>query len=184
MIKWLIITLVFNMNILSASRPFFKSNVFLPYHISVGAVLFNDQGSIACHHFIDKFGEKDLYILMRESMENGETPMDTLHRGLMEEFGATAEPLGFLGALSGDVPGEGVTFEKTTLYIACRLKKFDPSLREADDPEGDSTIEWLSYDALIAIMKAQGKKFGRIDLDESRILERAKEHFPNGAHSF
>jgi hypothetical protein len=41
---------------------------------------------------------------MRESMENSETPLMTLHRGLKEEFGATANPIAFLGCLSGYLP--------------------------------------------------------------------------------
>lgn len=78
---------------LHAVHPFFQATHAQPYHLSIGAVLFNEEGKIACHHFSEVFGHKDIYILMRESMEDGETPLQTLHRGLKEEFGATAEPL-------------------------------------------------------------------------------------------
>src|SRR6187549_3956056 len=80
--------------------PFFRATQKQPYHLSIGAVLFNKEGKIACHHFTEIFGYKDVYILMRESMENDETPMMTLHRGLAEEFGATGKPIAFLGCLS------------------------------------------------------------------------------------
>src|SRR5579885_2157353 len=77
-------------------QAFFQASAEQPYHLSIGAVLFDDQGRVACHHFKEIFGFKDVYILMRESMENDETPLMTLHRGLREEFGVIAEPVAFL----------------------------------------------------------------------------------------
>ena len=74
-------------------------------------------------------GHKDIYILMRESMENNETPLMTLQRGLKEEFGATANPIAFLGSLSGYLPDVRLPFEKTTLYIACQLIDWNPENR-------------------------------------------------------
>ena len=50
------------------SKPFFQASQKQPYHLSVGAVLFDQNGRIACHHFNELFGQKDVYILMRESM--------------------------------------------------------------------------------------------------------------------
>ena len=157
----------------SDERPFFQASPNQPYHISVGAVLFNQEGRIACHHFKEILGHKDIYILMRESMENNEDILTTLHRGLQEEFGATAFPVAFLGCLSGYLPDPKLSFEKTTLYVACRLKEFDPNKRDKNDPEAKSIIEWLEPDQLIQIMQKQGKKFKRVDADESKIIIRA-----------
>jgi hypothetical protein len=67
------------------SAPFFQASKKQPYHLSIGAVLFDQEGRIACHHFREILGHKDVYILMRESMENNETPLRTLDRGLQEE---------------------------------------------------------------------------------------------------
>jgi hypothetical protein len=154
--------------------PFFQANSGQPYHLSIGAVLFDQNGRIACHHFREVFGHKELYILMRESMENNETPLMTLHRGLKEEFGATAEPVAFLGCLSGYLSDPNLSFDKTTLYIACRLIAWNPDERDHDDPEGGSTIEWLEPSVLIAIMQQQGIRFQhRIDADESEMIRRA-----------
>jgi 8-oxo-dGTP pyrophosphatase MutT (NUDIX family) len=155
-------------------KPFFQASHHQPYHLSVGAVLFDDEGRIACHHFKEIGGFKDVYILMRESMEDGETPLETLHRGLKEEFGATAEPVAFLGSLCGYLPDFRLSFEKTTLYIACRLTLWNPEERDLSDPEGSSTIEWIEPGALIAIMQQQGPRFfHRVDADESEMISRA-----------
>jgi hypothetical protein len=155
-------------------EPFFQAAESHPYHISVGAVLFNEEGRIACHHFEQIFGHKEIYILMRESMENGETPLMTLHRGLKEEFGAVAEPIAFLGALSGPLPDPRLPFEKTTLYVACKVSYWNPNDRNFDDPEASSIIEWHEPQELISLMEKQGIRFnGRVDADESEMIKRA-----------
>lgn len=159
------------------TKSFFSATAKQPYHLSIGAVLFDKEGRIACHHFKEIFGHQDIYILMRESMENDETPLMTLHRGLMEEFGAKAEPLAFLGSLSGYLPSATLPFDKTTLYIACRLIEWNPENRALDDPEASSTIEWIEPEQLITIMEKQGIRFDhRADADESEMIRRALEY--------
>jgi hypothetical protein len=156
------------------AKPFFQASHQNPYHLSIGAVLINKEGCIACHHFEEILGQKDVYILMRESMENDETPLMTLQRGLKEEFGATAEPLAFLGCLSGYLPDANLSFEKTTLYIACRLIDWSPEHRDPNDPEASSIIEWIEPTRLISLMQQQGIRFHhRVDADESEMIKRA-----------
>lgn len=158
---------------LMASHDFFKAAPSNPYHLSIGAVLFNREGQIACHHFKEIFGYKDIYILMRETMEADETPLMTLSRGLKEEFGATAETLAFLGCLSGFLPDLRFSFNKTTLYFACLVTDWHPENRDPNDPEAISQIEWLEPEKLIVLMQQQGAKFHRVDADESEIIQRA-----------
>lgn len=156
------------------AKPFFQATADQPYHLSIGAVLFDHQGRIACHHFHEIFGHRDIYILMRESMEDNETPLETLHRGLKEEFGATAIPVAFLGALSGYLPDPRLPFEKTTLYIACKVTSWNPEDRSTDDPESASCIEWLEPEILIPLLEQQGIRFShRVDADESEMIRRA-----------
>lgn len=159
---------------LTAAKPFFQASKKQPYHISVGAVLFDENGRIACHHYGEKFGQKDVYILMRESMEDEETPLMTLHRGLREEFGATAKPVAFVGTLCGDLPDKNLPFEKTILYVVCHVIDWKAENRDMDDAEAGSIIEWKDPDELIALMEKQGERFNhRADADESKIIRRA-----------
>ena len=110
---------------------------------------------------------------MRESLENNENLLFALNRGLMEEFGAKGEPVAFLGSLSGDLPCDILPFNKTTLYIATKVTLWNTNLRDKDDPESASIIEWHKPQDLIKIMKPQRKKYNRIDVDESKIIQRA-----------
>lgn len=163
-------------------KPFFRASPKYPYHLSIGAVLFDEEGRIACHHFKEILGYQNIYILMRETMENDETVIETLHRGLKEEFGASAEPIAFLGSLTGPLPDGHLPFEKTTLYIACKVISFNPKDRDKDDPEASSTIEWIEPSVLFSIMQEQGKRFcHRVDSDESEMVRRAMTILQKGS---
>lgn len=166
-----------SISLLAQSKPFFQASKEQPYHLSVGAVLFNKEGLIACHHFEEILGYKEIYILMRESVEDNESPLTTLERGLKEEFGAKAQPVAFLGSLCGHLPDARLPFEKTTLYVVCKLVEWNPENRDHDDPEASSTIEWLEPDVLISIMQKQGIRFNhRADADESEMIKRAIQY--------
>jgi len=156
-------------------NPFQRSKEF-PYHISVGAVLVNEKGEVACHYFehFAHFGAEanDFYILMRETLEPEESLETCLARGLQEEFGAKAEMKHFLGSIVCQIPEEDFIMNKTTLYFLCNLISIEASARKVGDPEGSSEIRWVKPNELIQKMKEQGVRIGRSDVDESSVLEK------------
>jgi hypothetical protein len=152
-----------------------------PYHLSVGAVLYNENNDVACHYFsefqaADQGKLDDFYILMRETIEAVESVEGAVLRGAKEEFGATGEIKRFLGTLVTKFLRGDTWIEKTTVYFLVKSCGFDSNYeRDPNDDESKSVIQWQSINFLIEKMKEQGMKYERTDLDESIILERAKK---------
>jgi hypothetical protein len=155
----------------------YRASTDYPYHLSVGVVLRNEDGKILAHHFsehdIHGIILKDLYLLMRESMEVGESLEQALHRGLREEWGATGDIVTFLGAYESNHSDHGFPEFKTTAYFLLSCTSFDPSTRAKNDFESHSKLEFYAPEFLIEKMSGQGKDLGRTDLDESEIIKRA-----------
>lgn len=155
-----------------------------PFHISVGAVLVNGTGEVCAHTFAAKDLPEDIrsavdtervYILMRESVEDGETLTEAVARGLQEEFGATGRVIKYLGSLRGRAlssKGFG-SFQKTTLYFLVELEQTGE--RPDDDDESSSELEWVEPRLLLEKMRAQ-KSNSRDDMDESEIIENYLAH--------
>jgi ADP-ribose pyrophosphatase YjhB (NUDIX family) len=146
-----------------------------PYHLSVGAVVLNDEGKVACHHFVEfeLDGERltDFYILMRETMEPDESIEEALDRGLLEEFGIKAELTRYLGSIVSSF-GARSKVQKTTIYFEMKFLEQKDDWRRADDPEKDAEKVWKEPSFLIESMTEQGKRLHRTDLDESEVLKR------------
>ncbi len=159
---------------------YFQGNTAHPQHFSVGAILINEKGEVCCHRFLTKNlrgywkdeGLDDFYILMRETPNQNESIEQAVHRGLMEEFGATAELVDYVGSIKSSFADNGVAIEKTTVYFRCKLIDQDLSRRSNDDIESTTIVEWQTPEFLIPRMKVQAEKYGRTDVDESAILER------------
>ena len=162
----------------------YKFNSSNPFHISVGAVLFNKQNKVCVHKYCSEktpnqvkhlMGGLDVvHILMRETLQDDESLEKAVHRGLREEFGAEGETEKYLGSIVCPVEdGKGRIFEKTTLYHSVRLKTLGE--RDPDDDENFSEILWLAPNVLLQIMQKQEHDTKRQELHESIIMGRFKE---------
>ncbi len=152
-----------------------------PFHISVGAVLFDDNHRICLHHFYKNHVPAKLhflidfmdecYHLMRESLEGNEPLQDAVLRGIREEFGATGVVERYLGAKIDEIQQpDGQTFEKLTIYHAVRLTGFKE--RVVSDVESQTKMEWCSPAEALAIYDAQCRVTQRPELDERIIIQR------------
>jgi ADP-ribose pyrophosphatase YjhB (NUDIX family) len=162
-------------------KNYYTSTTSHPFHLSVGAVLVNEEKQICCHYFkqfktkFDNETYEDFYILMRETLENNETLEEASERGILEEFGAKGKIVNYVGSIVSEFNRDDVLIEKTTVYFLINLEECDLSLRKKDDEEKESEIQWHSIDFLISKMKQQNKKYKRTDIDESSILEKVKK---------
>lgn len=159
---------------------YFAGNALHPYHISIGAILRNNKGEVACHHFLpeDDNVADDFYILMRETLEPHETVEQALARGLMEEFGATATFGQYMGSLLSwfERPeAKGIQIEKTVLYFLMDLVDYDDAKRMPTDREMHAINEWQMPAFLIKKIQARSKRIGKTGPDESIILQRLPE---------
>jgi len=158
------------------------------YHLSVGAVVFNEDGKVLVHRFDGELPEnpfsRTVYTLIRETMEPHETIEFALARGIKEETGSEAELVAFLGSLrciARDTEDEEKSFEKTTLYFAMKLTDWRPEERLKDDPEAGSNLQWRNPGELVQVMWEQGKDTKSTDLDESEVIKHFISSFSNGS---
>lgn len=158
----------------------YKTTVNNPYHLSVGCILLNTEDKVVCHkHNHEKLGE--IYTLMRESVEPNESCEQTIARGLMEEMGAEADIISYLGSITANDTwfkeiNQPTTVQKTTVYFLARLTNIDESKRLKEDTESDSEIVNLEGQELISLMKAQSIRTGIQDINESSIVENMRKY--------
>jgi hypothetical protein len=151
-----------------------------PFHLSVGAVVFNEKFEICTHRFFrGKVPErlrflmgdlKEGYHLARETVENDETLHQAVHRGIKEEFGAEGVIEKYLGSVVCQVQTPTTIFEKTTLYHAVRLTTLGE--RTGTDEESESVLEWYKPAELLELYRKQVAMTDRPELDETSIIER------------
>jgi ADP-ribose pyrophosphatase YjhB (NUDIX family) len=156
----------------------FKQTPEHPFHISVGAVLVNEEEKICVHKmtksktpgvYANVFeGRDEIYILMRETLDNNETLEAAAMRGIREEFGAAGEIRQYLGSQAFEVRMHGYPYEKTTVYFEITLTELG---ERPEDEESYTDIEWHTPEFLIERMKEQGKGNPLADIDESKIIE-------------
>lgn len=159
---------------------YYKTTVNRPYHISVGCILLDEANKIVCHkHNHPKLGE--IYTLIRESIEPGESPEHTIARGLMEEMGATGEIVTYLGSITANDTWFGeinqpTSVQKTTIYFLAKLTEIDETKRLENDPEAKSEIMHIDPQELAKLMKEQSQRTGVQDINESSIVENCQQY--------
>jgi hypothetical protein len=157
-----------------------------PYHLSVGAVVMNRAGKVYVHRFPRGPRNPEFFLLMRETVDPGESLAHALARGLKEEFDMRAKLVAYLGSIvSSFTNWEKARVEKTTLYFLCAsATKTTARVTSAESRGGHfgkgSIREWRDPRFLISQMKKQGKRMKRSDFDESVIVERTVK-FRKGA---
>ena len=157
-------------------QTYYRASPLFPHHLSVGAVLFDEDGRIAVHEFPESPDRPRYVTLMRETLNWQESLEEGLVRGLAEEFGAKGHIVGFLGSLASTYRsgGEHSSFviHKTTVYFLVRKVFMSARDRDPGDPEAHSSILWYRASELLPRMRAQGRSIS-VDIDESRIVQRA-----------
>lgn len=160
-------------------KNFLNQSVDSPTHISVAALLRNNDGKVLCHFFKkedlpdESEGKSDLYLLMRESLHLGESLESAVARGLMEEYGAEGNITDFLGTTVSHFPSSddhAITIEKTVLYFLVDLISLDETKREAGAVESRSQLLWLTPEDLLEKNQVQSIRYSRTDIDDSKII--------------
>ena len=163
------------------NNKFYQHSLPQPFHISVGAVLFNEKNEICLHRFSKKNVPEDkhflvdymdeCYHLMRESLEGNEPLHDAVLRGVQEEFGVTGTVEKYLGSKIDTITSPTKEpFEKLTIYHAVKLESWGERLDT--DVESRTTLEWMSPAQALDIYKIQANKTTRPELNEASIIER------------
>lgn len=112
-----------------------KATIENPYHVSIGAIIRDHNGS----YVVIKSGNATAF--MCGTIEDGETPEQTLHRELYEEMGATGKITRYAGSsiINATIEmGADFTFQKCILWFDVTLTTCD--LAKATDPQGSIVV--------------------------------------------
>jgi hypothetical protein len=90
----------------------FKATRDNPYHLSVGAILTDNQGRFILMRLPD-----GRLSMMTETVEDGESLEDALHRGLQEELQAQGAIVSFAGATQCTVTDHRGPWQKTIVWL-------------------------------------------------------------------
>ncbi len=153
---------------------YFRGTDEHPHHLSVGAVIINDQHDVLCHYYTEVpesvFGEKttDIHLLMTESVEMGERLEDAALRGIGEEFGIEGKVRTFLGSVQSVFYRDTDTkIAKTTLYFLVEYTRKRQELQMLTGWESTSVPKWLPIDELIRIKEDERAR--KVDLHNNQL---------------
>lgn len=164
-----------------AAKSKFQFNDTWHSHLSVGCVLLNNKNEVALHYFKTSHVGDDVYLLVRETVNNDETLEAAAARGLMEEMGAKAKIIAYLDSnrveLHETLAKPPRHMRKTTIYFLARLEDQHDARRLAGDPEATSKIVWLTLDEAQKRLEDQALRLNnRPDLHEAPVIAWAKAY--------
>ncbi len=152
---------------------FYRSTEDRPVHLSVGAVVVNDKGELLCRHFsIFKNNFLNIYLFTTETPEPGENLDQALSRGILEELGAKAEIIGYIGSITGPMISHDREIEKNVVYFLMRLTEMTDSPIYPDE-DGPHTIEWQTPEFLLEKIETYPEEIKHSILNESKIINAA-----------
>ncbi len=151
-----------------------------PFHLSVGVLVYRADGRMLVHYHAEAAvrGQRyrDLYVLVRESVEDAETLEEAVHRGVREETGASVVVHAFLGDLHERwtiADGADHDWQKTTVYFLVELTEWDPGRRDPNDPEAGSNLLWLEPRELELKLDDTARRYPQMETGEGEIVRRA-----------
>ncbi|MDQ6985528.1 MAG: hypothetical protein Q9M91_01835 [Candidatus Dojkabacteria bacterium] len=158
-------------------QNFFQASPENPYHLSIGAVLLDQENRIICHHFNKVGSFEDVYLLMTETIRSNETIENAIQRGLLEEFGATGVIERFLGTEIYNDPWFGETnkdviVEKTVPFFVIKMTDLDEQKRDKEGREGGSKIVRMEKNDLLNKVEDQFERYNVNYLNFPKILKR------------
>ncbi|MBD3281010.1 NUDIX domain-containing protein [Candidatus Dojkabacteria bacterium] len=133
-----------------------------PYHLSVGAVVF-DGSKIAII-----YKKQQLYTLPRETIYANESLESALSRGMQEELGVKVEVVKYLGSITRAFSIENKQIQKTTLYFICN--KTDDSRKSLEQDEEKDLVLWLPVEKARELLHDDNADRS----NEYRIIDRLK----------
>jgi sorbitol-specific phosphotransferase system component IIA len=151
-----------------------------PYHLSVGAVVLDENNNVVCLHYPNIDEITDVYALLNKTVKPGETLEATLNRGAQLELGHEIEIITFLGTQeTSDIwweeLGNPTKMEKSVMFFLAKTTNATPETAKEENEEEKREVISKSFDFLIEKMKTQPLKDGMRDFNQSEILRRAKE---------
>ncbi|WKZ30671.1 MAG: NUDIX domain-containing protein [Candidatus Dojkabacteria bacterium] len=155
----------------------YKASPKHPSHLSIGAIVINQQNQVLCNHY-SKFGHlEDIYTLMTQTHQPGLTIEQSVAAGLKEEFGIEPDlsAMSYLGTKTYKDKwfAESPTMvEKTVVYLLVRVGDDVQPVVGADNTE-EVTAKWIEINELVKKMQEQGIEHGVSYLDESAMLKLA-----------
>lgn len=158
----------------------FRSTASRPYHLSCGAVIFDNKGRILAEHYRQLSYDRssrifaNVYRLLTETMEPGESPEACVARGAREELGVTINVLGFLGSQSNLITIAGEKVEKTTIYFCCQLAGLESETNKLfRSSAGSYRGVWIEPDLLISEMIRASAAYNEGILSEENFVRSA-----------